>query len=273
MLHGVYAEATHRLPPSATLQAALLVAPADAVVARFTAAALWGAVVPATGVIHLNLPPHARCRTAGIDARNVPTATRQRGQFVVSTPGHTFCDLATDLDEVDLVTLGDSMAAQELISPAQLLATAQEWSGRRAAVARRAAALVRVGVESPKESELRTLMVLGGLPDPVVNYRIYWPDGRERYRLDTAYPQVKIAVEYDGRQHAEDSQQWHRDIERKEWLQRNGWFHLVVTGWRMRSDAAGIVQVVHEELGARGWHTTVDRAALARYFPKYRRAS
>lgn len=94
----------------------------------------------------------------------------------VTTVECTFLDLADSLDLVDLVVLCDSMVKLGLVTPQRLVEAAASFKGRSRALARRAASLVRAEVDSPMESRLRMLIVLAGLPEPVVNHKIYWPD-------------------------------------------------------------------------------------------------
>jgi hypothetical protein len=72
------------------------------------------------------------------------------------------------------------------------------------------------------------MIVLAGLPEPTVALRINYPDGTLRYRLDLSYPELKLAVEYDGRQHADDTTQWEGDVERDYWFENNGWMKVKV---------------------------------------------
>ena len=78
------------------------------------------------------------------------------------------------------------------------------------------------------ESRLRMLLVLAGLPEPVVNHIEYTDDGRWLRRFDLSYPEHRLAIEYDGRQHAESTRQWQRDVERREGLDQDGWRLVVV---------------------------------------------
>jgi hypothetical protein len=129
----------------------------------------------------------------------------------VTNPAQTFLDLAGSLDLVDLVVLGDSLVKAKRVTPEELTAAASVWDGAGAARARRAARFVRKGVDSPKETRVRMLLVLAGLPEPTVNVIIRNPDGSWRMRFDLAYPGLKLIIEYDGRQHSENSSQWRRD--------------------------------------------------------------
>jgi very-short-patch-repair endonuclease len=48
-------------------------------------------------------------------------------------------------------------------------------------------------------------------------------------RYDLCYPDLRIIIEYDGRQHANDLGQWNTDIYRREELDDAGWRMIVVT--------------------------------------------
>ncbi|MEO5982631.1 MAG: DUF559 domain-containing protein [Pedococcus sp.] len=208
--------------------AALVIAPTGALVARHTAAVLMGGVVPHTPDLHLALP-QGRLRVPGIDGRRGAYARHARmGALLLTTAEDTFVDLAGELPLVDLVVLGDSLVKAGRTSCAELQSAADRARGSRGRVARRAVSLVRSGVDSPMESRLRLLLVLAGLPEPVVNHIEYTEDGRWRRRFDLSFPEHRLAIEYDGRQHAESPKQWERDVERREELDRDGWRLVVV---------------------------------------------
>jgi hypothetical protein len=92
----------------------------------------------------------------------------------------------------------------------------------------RAASLVRADVDSPMETRIRLLIVFAGLPEPQVNFILRIADGEWRWRFDLCYPEYKLIIEYDGRQHAFDSGQWIHDLERREWLDQDGWRMIIV---------------------------------------------
>lgn len=78
------------------------------------------------------------------------------------------------------------------------------------------------------ETMTRLLIVLAGLPEPVVNHVIRGDDGAVRHRIDIAYAEERLAVEYDGRQHAESTLQWQGDVGRREELDGDGWRMMVL---------------------------------------------
>ncbi len=200
LFHGVYIASCVPVTPEVMARAALLVAPEGTVLARHTAARLWGGIVPDSSDVHLSLLAGRRLRIDGIDARVCagPESTARRG-LPLTTPVQTFVDLANDLDLVDLVVLGDSLVRRGALGTGQLVEAARCHRGRGARSARRAAALVRDRVDSPMETRLRLLIVLAGLPEPVINVTFRSEQGEWRFRLDLAYPQWKVAIEYDGR--------------------------------------------------------------------------
>jgi uncharacterized protein DUF559 len=157
------------------------------------------------------------------------TAITRFRNLPITTPEQTFLDLSTSLNLVALVVLGDSLVKAGRTSAAALRDAALAWRGRGAKLARRAARYVHEGVDSAMETRLRLLLVLAGLPVPEVNVILRHPDGSWWLRFDMCYPSLKLIIEYDGRHHAEDSEQWLHDLKRREALDRMGWRVIVVT--------------------------------------------
>lgn len=200
----------------------------EAVASHQSAALLWGGIVPPSPEAHVTVPAgHTRRRSEGLRVHAGDRATNVRRGVRVTTAADTFIDLAGCLDLVDLVVLGDSLVRAGSVTPERLREAARTATGRGVRLARRAADLVRAGVDSPMETKSRLLMVLAGLPEPTVNHTLRDHDGTIRRRLDMAYPEVRLAIEYDGRQHAESPAQWQEDVGRREELDAGGW-RLVV---------------------------------------------
>jgi very-short-patch-repair endonuclease len=95
---------------------------------------------------------------------------------------------------------------------------------------------------------------LTGLPEPQVNVIVRIANGKWRWRFDLCYPEYKLIIEYDGRQHAYDAAQWSRDLERREWLDQDGWRLLVVISDGIYPDPLRTVQRVRSALEERGAH-------------------
>jgi very-short-patch-repair endonuclease len=98
------------------------------------------------------------------------------------------------------------------------------------------------GAESPKETELRLLLVRDGLPRPVTQIRV------GRRRIDMGYPEWKVGVEYDGEQHWADPDDYADDIERLEFLASQRWIIVRVSGRQLRYDRATVLARVRGAL-------------------------
>ena len=79
------------------------------------------------------------------------------------------------------------------------------------------------------ESKLRIQLHDDGLPPPEVQWKIHGPSGVVRYRIDLAYPELKLAIEYDGRDHHTSAADRAKDARRRKALRRLGWTVLVLT--------------------------------------------
>lgn len=75
--------------------------------------------------------------------------------------------------------------------------------------------------ESPAESSMLLIVVDAGFPVPTVQLSVRSLSGREVYRLDLAWEQLRIALEYDGYEAHEGRQSL--DAAREEDLRRRAW--------------------------------------------------
>ena len=119
------------------------------------------------------------------------------------------------------------------------------------------------------ESRLRMLVVLAGLPEPVVNHLIRSDIGDWAVRFDLAFPELKVAIEYDGRQHAESTGQWVRDVGRREWLDNEGWRLLVVLSGDIYRHPSKTLERIVGALRDRGRLVSVTSNEWQRHFAGY----
>ncbi|GGK75419.1 hypothetical protein GCM10011509_25140 [Ornithinimicrobium pekingense] len=224
VLPGIYVAAVVPLDAATIGRATLLAAGPRAFLSHFQAARLHDGVVPETDVLHASVRGHAhRSRRPELQVhRSWRTPSAFRGLPVTSAED-TFVDLAAHLPLVDLVVLGDSLVRKNRTTPELLVhaSGAAPAQLRRRAV--RAARLVRQDVDSPMETRSRLLVVLAGLPEPEVDVCFLSRHGDLRRRLDMAYRRHRLALEYDGRQHAESQAQWESDVARREEFDGAGW--------------------------------------------------
>jgi hypothetical protein len=255
ILYDSYVSATVPITTRLRARAALDISVPGSYISHQTAAELWGGLVPACSDVHVTVPGEApRTRRQGIKAHSTrgSTKTSTLQGLAIASPTQTFLDLACSLDLVELVVLGDSLVKAKRVTPEDLVVAASEWVGNGVVRARRAARFARKGVDSPKETRLRMLLVLAGLPEPTVNVIIRNPDGSWRMRFDLSYPGLKLIIEYDGRQHAENSGQWRRDLSRREELDGLGWRLIVVTSDDLRDAPEAVLNRVRDALIDRG---------------------
>ena len=251
---GVHVSSDMQLTLPLRALAALTISPPKAVITHHTAARLWGAIPPDSSAIHITVPHKNRQKVDGIRSHRVvkmPASTTQRG-LPVTSPERTFLNLGPHCDLVELVVLGDSLVRAKATTPQKLAAAAAAWDGQHARLLRQAASLVRAKVDSPMESRLRMLIVLAGLPEPVVNFEVVDEGGRVRYRIDLSFPQQKLGIEFDGRHHIEREDQWEGDLMRREDLEAEDWKFVVVVSSQVYGDPAQVLTRVRTAMSSRG---------------------
>lgn len=113
-------------------------------------------------------------------------------------------------------------------TPEELLDLVPDWPRFRGSLTLlRALPQVRTGVGSPQETRLRRSIMRHGLPEPAVAHPVVL-DGIT-FHPDLSYPDLCIALEYEGDHHRTDARQWESDIRREELFREAGWVYLRVT--------------------------------------------
>jgi very-short-patch-repair endonuclease len=175
---------------------------------------------------------------------------RLHGGLRLTSPARTAWDLAQWLDPIEAVVRVDALLAARLLSITELREYVRSRAGARGwRRADRVASLVDAGAESAMESRLRVRLVLGGLPAPVTQY-VVEHEGRFVARVDLAYPDQRVAIEYDGRWHDAPGR-FEVDRDRLNNLASAGWIVLHVTAKRMREDLDGLIAEIELVLRAR----------------------
>ena len=207
-----------------------------------TAAALHGIPLPVRVAdllpLHIGVAAGARRvrahKVVGHHARIGAIDLTRVGTLPVTTPERTWCDLAADgsLALGELVAAGDRIVWRRdpLGTRGSLAEAVSRYEGRRGTRLMRSALLLISGwADSPPESELRVAISESRLPTPAVNRPIR--DDRRRLIAtpDLSWPNLRVAVEYEGDHHRVDRDQWHRDVERFGRLQELGWVILRAT--------------------------------------------
>jgi very-short-patch-repair endonuclease len=108
------------------------------------------------------------------------------------------------------------------------------------------------GSESPQESRLRLLLRRLPLGPPRTQFEVY--DKWEYFvaRIDLAWPEWRVGVEYDGVQHWTDGAQRSRDIDRLAELEALGWRIIRVSAELLRDRPRTVVMRARSALEAAG---------------------
>jgi hypothetical protein len=152
---------------------------------------------------------------------------RVDGLPVTSALRTTF-DLARHVGRIDAVVAVDAMC-HNLVRFDELAAFAEaraSWPGSRRL--REALILAEPLSESPMETRARLVLGDAGAPPLTPQYEVRDSDGSLLGRVDLAYPELRIAIEYEGDHHRQRGQ-FQRDIARLNRLQEAGWMILRFT--------------------------------------------
>ena len=230
----VYADASLQLDHVLCIRGVSAVAPPEAAFGGLSAVTLWGATGFATAddPVEVVLPPGIRWRPGpGVSVRTAPldgdVVTDRRGCRRTGRV-RTAVDLARRSTGDDGVILLDRLVRAGVADLAGVRAAVATLPGCRGSrLAREVVALADGLAESPQETRLRLLMRRAGLPPPVAQHRVFDDEGFVA-RVDFAYPEVKIAIEYDGAWHGEPGQ-FAKDRRRLNRLTAAGWRVVFVT--------------------------------------------
>ena len=143
--------------------------------------------------------------------------------MLVTTPARTAFDVARRRDWMTAVACIDAMLALRLVTKEEVAAFAaarKSWP-RRSRVTK-VLFLSDPRAESPQESRLRLILIAGGLPWPQAQFEVREGANRFVARLDLAYPEHKLGVEYDGDQHRTRAG-FRNDVRRLNDLRTCGW--------------------------------------------------
>jgi very-short-patch-repair endonuclease len=173
---------------------------------------------PAEVVLPHRVRPHPQLLAR--QDRIPPDELQELDGLVVTTPLRTAYDLGRRTPLVEAVVAVDALAHLHRFDPRELMVLARRHLGSRGSLQLpQVVELSDHRAESPMETRIRLALRLGGLPLPELQH----PVGP--YELDLAYPAVRIAAEYNGRDHL-DPDRALRDLEREAYLTAAGWIVL-----------------------------------------------
>lgn len=164
--------------------------------------------------------------------------------MTVTTAARTAFDLGRRLSVRQGVQRIDALMNATRLTVHEVVAVVDRHPGVRGLNRlRRVLELVDGGAESPYESLTRLMLVQAGLPPPQTQVRAVDEFGFTVAFLDMAWPEKRVAVEYDGAHHWTDPRQRRRDIERLAALESLGWIVIRISSDMLRTPAAVVARV------------------------------
>ncbi|MFI5836011.1 hypothetical protein ACIA5A_20290 [Micromonospora sp. NPDC051300] len=221
---GVYAPT--RCDDEDELRALLLCLPAGAMLAMQSAARRHGFGVLREVAVHVQVPPHvAKPRLPGLVVHHsvLPVRPVTVDGLPCVPAAQCAIDLARRSRRMDALPVLDAALRSETVTVDDLLAELPLHRALRGV--RQARDLVPRAdgrSECRQESQLRLLLLDGGLPAPEPQMWIHDRYGLPRFRTDLGYRERRVGVEYDGLSHL-DRDRFRHDRDRINWLDANGW--------------------------------------------------
>ncbi len=168
------------------------------------------------------------------------------------TPAAAFIQYCATARMIDAIKVGDWLLHHRHMTTIEVAETARQHLWRPGArQARRVLPHLDAGSRSLKESEVRALIIFAGLAEPEVNVPLIVA-GERLGVVDLLIRSVMLALEYEGRQHAESVSQFNRDIQRYAAFRRHGIEYLQITN-EMLDRPKVLVQRVHTRMVQLGY--------------------
>lgn len=247
LVQGVYADPGLAVDHRLRCRAVALLLPAGAAIGGHSAAAWYGAPFAGTQDPVTVITPsdvdwkgprgvRVHCSQSLVDA------VLDGNDVPVTPPLRTAWDIAALEPLGTAVAALDAMVGAGVVSIPRLTALARGSSGRWGVTrVRRALELVDGRAESPPESRVRVALVLAGL-EPVPQYEVR-VGGEVIARVDLAFPEARVAIEYEGAYHFEGDQIVRDDV-RYARLRAAGWIVIRISAPDLRNLDAVVAQVV-----------------------------
>jgi hypothetical protein len=214
-----------------------------AVASHRSAAALYGLAGGRRFIAEITCPRWRRARHDGIEVHETKALDARDITVVegipVTTVERTMFDLGAVCRPLVVLMAFDKARRTGLATFESTDATLRRLArpGRPGVRALRWALASRDPAQAPPESEMETLMLVvirrHGLPAPVPQFEVY-DSGRFVARADAAYPDARVAIEYQSYQEHVGPNPLVRDSRRRSRLKAAGWLVVEVTAPELR---------------------------------------
>ena len=170
----------------------------------------------------------------------LPRDWTEIGGVRVTTPLRTALDLGCEMPRRRAIAAMDALMRAHGFTRAELKRELPRYRRRRGVIQLRQLVPIADGrSESQRESWVRLEISDHGLPAPVPQFWVI-VDGEPRYRLDLAYPHLRVAIEYDGEEFHTSADDRARDRARRAWLSAQGWTVIVLTKESLTDAGMGV---------------------------------
>lgn len=256
---GVVVEARRETEFLTRAAAHLLSAGPDAVLTSHSALAAYGCTTADTAPIHIRVPYHRQLRRrfglvahqGAYDAQDVEEIVGLRVLALDLALAEVLCRSPR---RIALACADETLRLTTEVARAELHAWVEERVRARPDPRGRKQALQLLNLatgrsESPMESWMLLAAVDGGLPIPEQQFQVTDLAGNEVYRLDFAWPEVRVALEYDGYEAHEGRREL--DAARDADLQRRGWIVIRADKTDL-ADPSRVIRAVEDAFRRRG---------------------
>lgn len=220
-----------------------------AVASHRSAAGLYEIPGGREDLVEITCPRWRRARHEGLEVHETTALSSRDCTEVegipVTTVERTIFDLASVCSPFTVELAIDNALRRDLTTLDKLGAMLRRVGkqGRKGTQLLRSLLAERDPLYAPTESERELMLVRllreHGLPDPERQFSIYDNDGAFIARPDLAYPDLKIAMEYDSYQHHIGKRPQVRDNRRRNAMTGIGWAVLVATPEDLRYGHGG----------------------------------
>lgn len=150
------------------------------------------------------------------------------------TPAAAFIQYCSTARLIDAIKVGDWLLHHRHMTVLEVSELSRRDGWRPGArQVRRVLPNLDPASRSLKESETRAIVIFSGLPIPEVNYDVRDDRGDLVGCGDLVYLRWKLLIEYEGRQHLHDLDQWNSDIDRYRAFRDEGWRYVQVTNEKL----------------------------------------
>lgn len=248
---SVWRHRDHVMSPSDWRAAAVMALPERAALSHVSRIQSLGLDIGADRPVHATIAGDLHRSIEGIflHRTEVMPPRDEDGVF----PAAAFVQCASTMRLLDLIVVGDFLLHRGLATSEQITAICAVHPWRPgAAQAPQVLPWLDERSRSPKESELRAYVVGSGLPCPEVNADIIGFEGQFLGIADLWIRRWRLALEYEGRQHAESTKQFRHDIDRYSGYRDNEVAYLQVTA-AMTAQPTRTMQRVFDALIRQGY--------------------